>query len=92
MRKQDRVEFRTSHQEREQIEKAASLLGMSVSAYLRMIAIERSVQVLKSSKTIVLSDEDAALFLNVLENPPAPNKNLKKAFKQARSLQKKRCW
>lgn len=91
MKKQDRVEFRASHQEREQIEKAAALMGMSVSAYLRMIAIERSVQVLKSSKTIVLSDEDTALFLKALETPPAPNRNLKKAFKQVRSLQKKRC-
>jgi uncharacterized protein (DUF1778 family) len=91
MKKQDRVEFRTSHQEREQIEKAASLLGMNVSAYLRMIAIERSIQVLKSSRTIVLSDEDATLFLKALENRPAPNKNLKKAFKQYRSLQKKQC-
>ncbi len=89
MRKENRVEFRTSHQEREQIEKAASLLGMNVSAYLRMVAIERSAQVLKSSKTLLLSDRDAALFLNALENPPPPNRALKKAVKQYRSQQKK---
>ncbi|HSX10527.1 MAG TPA: DUF1778 domain-containing protein [Chlamydiales bacterium] len=78
--KQDRIEFRISHQERQQIETAASFLGMNVSTYLRLIALERSVEILKNSETVVLSDRDRDLFLRALENPPKPNKNLKKAF------------
>ena len=88
MRKQDRVEFRTSHQEREQIEKAAAFLGMNVSAYLRMVALERSMEILKSNKTLLLSDQDRDLFLKALESPPKPNKNLKKAFRDYRHLRK----
>jgi uncharacterized protein (DUF1778 family) len=89
MPRQDRVEFRTSHQEREQIEKAAAFLGMNVSAYLRMVAIERSTEVLKNNRTILLSNQNRGIFLEALENPPKPNKNLKKAVKVYQRLRKK---
>ena len=88
MNKQDRVEFRTSHQEREQIEKAAAFLGMNISAYLRMVALERSTEVIKNSRTLLLSDRDRDVFLAALERPPNPNKNLKKAFTEYRRLRK----
>ncbi len=81
--REDRVEFRTSHQEREQFELAASCLGVNLSAFLRMAALERSCEILKSSNTIVLSDRDRDLFLAALENPPKP-KNLKKALTKYR--------
>lgn len=84
--KQDRVEFRTSHQERVQFEIAASFLGMNLSAFLRMAALERSAEVVKDSNILLLSDRDRDTFLNALENPPKPNKNLKKAFSQYRKM------
>ncbi|CCB85386.1 unknown protein [Parachlamydia acanthamoebae UV-7] len=76
--KKDRVESRTSHQEREQFEKAATYLGINLSAFLRMAALERSAEIVKESNLLVLSDRDT--FLAALENPPEPNENLKNAF------------
>ena len=70
---------------------AAAYLGMNVSAYLRMVALERSVEVLKSNKTLLLSDVDRDLFFKALENPPKSNKNLKKAFSHYRRLRKNKC-
>jgi len=88
--KQDRVEFRTSNRERRQIEKAAAFLGMNVSSFLRKTALERSIEVLKSSDTLTLNDADRDLFLNALENPPKPNKNLINAFRFYENFAKKR--
>ncbi len=78
--KQDRIEFRTNHEERQQIETAASFLGMNTSAYLRMVALERSVEILRTSETLTLSDRDRDLFLQALENPPKLNETLKEAL------------
>lgn len=82
--KEDRVEFRTSHRERVQFEMAATYLGMNLSAFLRLAALEKSAEIVKDSNTLVLSDRDRDIFLAALENPPEPNKNLKKAFSEYR--------
>ena len=87
--KQDRIELRTSHHERQQIEKAAAFLGMNTSSYLRMIALERSDEVLKSNSSLVLSTKDWNMFMNLLEKPPKPNKNLKKAIAKYNRLSSK---
>ena len=78
--KEDRMEFRTSHQERMQFEMAATYLGVNLSAFLRMAALEKAAEVVKENNVLVLSDRDRDLFLEALEKPAKPNKNLKKAF------------
>lgn len=80
--KEDRIEFRISHEERVQFEMAATHLGMNLSAFLRMAALERSAKIVKESNVILLSDRDRMAFLSALENPPEPNKNLKKALSE----------
>lgn len=85
--KEDRVEFRTSHQEREQFEVAASFLGMNLSSFLRMAALERSVEVLKKTQMMVLSNNDRDIFMSALEKPLKPNKNLKKALSEYKKLE-----
>ncbi len=79
--KQDRVEFRTTHLERKRFEAAATVLGMTLSSFLRMTAVEKSTEILRQNTSIVLSDEDRDAFLEALENPPKPNKELKKHLK-----------
>lgn len=78
--KEDRVEFRTSHQERVQFEAAATYLGVNLSAFLRMAALEKSIEIVRESHVLTLSDKDREIFLSALESPTKPNKNLKKAF------------
>lgn len=84
--KEERVEFRTSHQERMQFEVAATYLGMNLSAFLRMAALERSAEVVRESSTLLLSDKDRDMFLAALENPPEPNKYLKRAFSEYKKV------
>lgn len=86
--REDRVEFRTSHQERIQFEIAATQLGINLSAFLRMAALERSAKVIEENN-ILLSTNDSQIFLSALENPPKPNKNLKKAVTEYKNIMKK---
>lgn len=85
MRK-DRLEIRTSSQERRQFEEAAQLLGMNLSEFLRRTALEKSGEVIRKNNSIILSNEDRDAFLKALENPPEPNKKLKQALKYHKKL------
>lgn len=74
MRKQ-RLDFRTSHQERMQFEmRATYLVGVN--------------QIASEGHALLLSDRDRNTFLSALENPPSPNKNLKKAFSEYKKIKK----
>lgn len=79
--KQDRIELRASQKERERLLEAAVFRGMSLSAFLRQAALEKSDDVLRQRDMITLSDRDRDLFMTALENPSKPNNNLIKAFK-----------
>jgi uncharacterized protein (DUF1778 family) len=86
--KQDRIELRASEREMERFTEAASFRGMSLSAFLRQAALEKSEEVLKSRDALTLSNKDRDLFLEALENPPKPNKRLQQAFKNYQKIQK----
>lgn len=79
--KADRIELRISQKERERFLEAATFSGMSLSAFIRLAAIEKSKDILKSNDTLTLSHRDRDLFLEALENPPKPNKRLQRSFK-----------
>lgn len=79
--KQERLDIRASSNEKKKFEEASAILGMNLSSFLRMSALEKSTEVLKQHDTIFLSDKARDAFLDALQNPPKPNKELKKAFK-----------
>lgn len=78
--KQERLDIRASSYEKKKFEAASAILGMNLSAFLRMSALEKSTEVIKQHDTIFLSDEARDAFLEALQHPPKPNKALKKAF------------
>jgi len=84
--KQERLDVRTSSSEKKKFEAAATLLGMNLSSFLRMSALEKSTEILKQQETIFLSDIARDAFLDALQNPPKPNNELKKAFKEYKKL------
>lgn len=42
----------------------------------------QQAEIVKSNKSMMLSDRDRDTFLEILENPPKANKNLKKAIRE----------
>ncbi|SCN47575.1 hypothetical protein BAZMOX_124587_1 [methanotrophic endosymbiont of Bathymodiolus azoricus (Menez Gwen)] len=48
-------------------------------------ALEKAESIIEKDKIIYLSNKDAQLFFDMLENPPEPNSKLKNAVKNYRA-------
>ncbi len=79
--KEERLELRIREKDKEALEKAASLNGISVSSFVVMHALKAAKKEITSEQTISLSEKDAEIFLSALENPPKPTKFLRKSMK-----------
>ena len=80
--KKSRLDLRVSLREKELLERAASLKGISVSSYLLSNSIQAATKDIESHEKLVLSDNDRDLFLSLMENPPEPNQALKSAMRR----------
>lgn len=63
-----RLELRLTDDERQLDGAAAAAVGETLSDFFRRAASARAQEVLADRQKIVLSDEEAARFLNALEN------------------------
>jgi uncharacterized protein (DUF1778 family) len=71
-----RINLRTSPEAKALIERAAELMGITVSSYISQTMFEKSQQVLAEQETLTLSDRDRDAFLAALENPREPSQAL----------------
>ncbi len=62
------------------LEKAAEVSGQSVTSFVLEHALQAAHRELDEVRNYSLSLRDAQVFMAALENPPAPNPALKKAF------------
>ena len=80
--KKSRLDLRIDQEQKELLERAASLRGLSLSSYLLSNSIEAATKDIESHEKLVLSDNDRDLFLSLMENPPEPNQALKSAMRR----------
>jgi uncharacterized protein (DUF1778 family) len=79
--KNQRLELRLTKLQKEIISKASNVSGFkNVSDYVLHIAITDSRNVIREQQILELSERDRISFMETLENPPKPGKNLKKAM------------
>lgn len=78
--KSRRIDLRVTPEQKELLERAAALQGVSLSAYTLFHLLPIAKQELDAHERLVLSDEDRDLFLSVLENPPPLKGSLKSAI------------
>lgn len=71
-----RISLRTSPEVKALIERAAALMGTTVSGFISQTMYETSQRVVAEQDTLTLSDRDRDAFLAALENPPAPTQAL----------------
>jgi uncharacterized protein (DUF1778 family) len=71
------VTMRMPQQTKELIEKAATSVNKSFSAFVVESAREQAVDVLLNQTVFNLTAEQADAFARVLDNPPAPTEKLK---------------
>lgn len=84
-----RLDIRTTQQAKEAIENAANFLGVTTSAFVIECAMERAARLLEQAQSIQLNASESRRFIDLLENPPKPNENLKRLFQVHGSKNKK---
>ena len=71
-----RVDFRTTPEMKNLIERAAIISGMTVSEFIKSVIFAKSQEIISQHETRILSDKDRDIFLALLDNPGEPNEAL----------------
>jgi len=71
-----RISLRTSPEAKALIERAAALMGATVSSYISQTMYETSQRVVAEQDTLMLSQADFEAFISACENPPQPTEAL----------------
>jgi uncharacterized protein (DUF1778 family) len=77
----ERITARVSEQIKQTLIAAADLTGATLNQFLVQSALEKAENIIEKDKLIHLSNKDAQLFFDALENPPEPNAKLINAVK-----------
>jgi len=80
--KTNRIDLRVNQEQKDLLEMAASIKGISLSAYLLANCLEIAQADIAKHQKLVLSDRDRDLFLSLIVNPPKPNQDLVEAMEE----------
>lgn len=83
-KRSERLDARVTREEKETIETAASLRGISVTDFLRMCAKEAALRTIRESEILSLGQNSRRVFVEALLNPPKPNEKARAAAKRLR--------
>jgi uncharacterized protein (DUF1778 family) len=75
-----RVTARISPNVQEILQRAAELSGATLNQFMIQAALKEAKKIIEDERVIILSESDANQVFSLLENPPAPNTNLKAAM------------
>jgi len=78
----ERINLRLSEAAKRRIERAASVEGKTVSAFIVSSALETAERTIDRHETVVLGREDAMRFFDALADPPPPNDRLRAALEE----------
>jgi uncharacterized protein (DUF1778 family) len=70
--KVSRIDLRVSLDQKELLEQAAMLKGLSLSSYLLSRSLEAAHTDIAAAEQLILSDRDRDLFLQLMLDPPQP--------------------
>lgn len=76
-----RIDLRANSTQKSLLERAAELKHISLSSYILATSLSQAQLDLTENETLVLSNLDRDLVMNLLDNPPEPNEALKELFK-----------
>jgi uncharacterized protein (DUF1778 family) len=72
----DRIELRTTKEEKRLLASAAAYERLDVTSFIMRNVLPVAREVVDRAERIVLSERDSARVLKLLENPPKPTKAL----------------
>jgi uncharacterized protein (DUF1778 family) len=73
IKKNARLEARVTEEQKQLMEKAASLRGQNLTEFMVSVLAEASYRVIKDSSLLELTERDRTTFANALLNPPNPS-------------------
>lgn len=73
MLERGRISARCAKAQQETIDTAAAMTGATMNQFVLQAALEKAEQVIERERRIAASAQDAAMIMNLLENPPEPN-------------------
>lgn len=76
-----RIDLRANSNQKSLLERAAELKHISLSSYILSTSLNQAQLDLTENETLVLSNRDRDLVMNLLDNPPEPNEALRELFK-----------
>lgn len=82
--KDSRIDLRVTQEQKELLERAAALKGVSLSAYTLFHLVPIARQEIDVHERLVLSNRDRELFMSVMENPPQLKGKLKATIQKFR--------
>ena len=68
-----RLDARVSQKEKDLIEAAAGLRGVSITDFLRTTVTDAAHRIIRESELLTLSERSRKIFVQALLNPPKPN-------------------
>jgi uncharacterized protein (DUF1778 family) len=77
-RRDVKINLRAPAQTKEIIDKAAKVVGKTLTDFMIDTARQRAEEVLLDQRFFVLDEEKFAQFMAVLDQPPAPSEELRK--------------
>ncbi len=78
----ERLDARVTREEKEAIETAANLRGISYSDFVRTALREAALNTIRDYEQLSLSQESRKVFVDALLNPPKPNEKAMAAAKR----------
>jgi uncharacterized protein (DUF1778 family) len=78
----DRITNRVPQPIALKLQEAADLTGATLNQFMVQAALEKAEKIIDREKTIYFSKNDAAMLINLLDNPSKPNAALLRAFER----------
>lgn len=78
----DRITNRVPQPIAQKLQEAAELTGATLNQFMIQASLEKAEKIIHREKTILFSNNDAAMIINLLDNPSKPNAALVRAFER----------
>jgi uncharacterized protein (DUF1778 family) len=80
-----RLDLRLSLKDRERIDRAASIAGLPLAAFVRTAVLREADRTVAAESAVVLAPTESKRFMAALSKPFAPNAALRRALKRGDS-------
>lgn len=87
--KNERIDIRLSASNKDDLLRAAAMLGLSLSDFVTMRSLEAAHEILRRRTEIKMSKKDVERFVRALEEDAEPNEALKRAAERYRAEKEK---